>query len=299
MHKFDNFSIYIFKVVFSLLVLFYLFNQIDTKQLFENVKKLNLIEFLFPVVLYIFAHLLNAVKLKIIIKDRSLVEITRFTFISLFYGTALPGQIFGDVIKAYNLIRPNDNVGEIISIVFFDKMTGLFSLTILTILGLLLMPEEISYIFIPLTLVFLFLITPIVFFPNILFRFVERVFVNIRINKKFLYSRNLFLKDILVSIILGFCFQIVSVIILINLGHSLGIEISIFCWFFITGLLSIVLILPLSLAGIGIREITLITLLGVLGISSLKAFILSILLLFLTLIGALIGFILNLLNYKN
>jgi len=299
MHKFHNFSIYIFKVAFSLLVLIYLLNQIDTKQLFENVKKLNLIEFLFPVVLYIFAHLLNAVKLKIIIKDRSLVEITRFTFISLFYGTALPGQIFGDVIKAYNLIRPNDNVGEIISIVFFDKMTGLFSLTILTILGLLLMPEEISYIFVPLTIVFLFLITPIVFFPNILFRFVERVFVNIRINKKFLYSRNLFLKDILVSIILGFCFQIVSVIILINLGHSLGIEISIFCWFFITGLLSIVLILPLSLAGIGIREITLITLLGVLGISSLKAFILSILLLFLTLIGALIGFILNLLNYKN
>ena len=78
-----------------------------------------MIEFLFPVVLYIFAHLLNAVKLKIIIKDRSLVEITRFTFISLFYGTALPGQIFGDVIKAYNLIRPNDNIGEIISIVFF------------------------------------------------------------------------------------------------------------------------------------------------------------------------------------
>ena len=63
MHKFDNFSIYIFKVVFSLLVLFYLFNQIDTKQLFENIKKLNLIELLFPVVLYIFAHLMNAVKL--------------------------------------------------------------------------------------------------------------------------------------------------------------------------------------------------------------------------------------------
>ncbi len=298
MHKFYNFSIYIFKVVFSLLVLIYLFNQIDTKQLFENVKKLNLIELLFPVVLYIFAHLMNAVKLKIIIKDRSLSEITRFTFISLFYGTALPGQIFGDVIKAYNLIRPNDNIGEIISIVFFDKITGLFSLTILTVLGLLLMPEEISYIFIFLSLVFLAFLTPFVFFSGTLFRFVERIFVNIRINRRFLYSKNLSLKNILLSIILGFCFQILSVIIVRSLGHSIGIEISLFCWFSVTGLLSIILILPVSLAGIGIRELTLITLLGFFGVSSLKAFLLSILLLFLTLIGALIGFILNLLNYR-
>tara|TARA_B100000579_G_scaffold396492_1_gene375360 strand:+ start:344 stop:511 length:168 start_codon:yes stop_codon:yes gene_type:complete len=54
----------------------------------------------------------------------------------------------------------------------------------------------------------------------------------------------------------------------------------------------------MSLAGIGIRELTLITLLGFVGVSSSEAFILSILLLFLTLFGALIGFILNILNYK-
>ena len=298
MYKFNNFSIYIFKVSLSVLILAYLLNQIAAEELVENLKKFSLTDLILPVVLYIFAHFLNAIKLNLIIQDRSVSEITRFTFIALFYGTALPGQILGDVVKAYSLIRPNDNSAEIISIVLFDKITGLLSLTILTVLGLILMPEEISPIFIALSLVLLVILILIVFSSNILFILLQRLSLNIKINKNFLYSKKLSLKNIFISIILGFCFQIISVLIIRSLGHALGIEISIFCWFSITGLLSIVLILPMSLAGIGIRELTLITLLGLVGVPSSEAFILSILLLFLTLFGALIGFILDILNYK-
>ena len=298
MQKFNNFSIYIFKVFLSVLVLTYLLNQIDSEQLVENLNKFSFIDLVLPVILYILAHFLNAIKLNVIIQDRSLSEIARFTFIALFYGTALPGQILGDAVKAYSLIRPNDNVAEIISIVFFDKITGLFSLTFLTILGLVLMPEEISPIFMVLSLVLLVILTLIVFFSNTLFILLQRISSNIKINKNFLYSKNLSLKNIFISIALGFCFQVISVLIIIIFGHTLGIEISIFCWFSITGLLSIVLILPISLAGIGIRELTLITLLGFVGVPSSEAFILSILLLFLTLFGALIGFILSISDYK-
>ena len=98
---------------------------------------------------------------------------------------------------------------------------------------------------------------------------------------------------------MGLCFQFISALIIKELGLVVGIELSLLCWFTITGILSFILLVPISWAGIGLREGTLISLLGLLGVPATDAFILSILLLCLTLFGALVGCLISILSYEH
>ena len=85
----------------------------------------------------------------------------------------------------------------------------------------------------------------------------------------------------------------------------MGINILFFDWCWIQGVLSLALLLPLTFAGLGIREGTLISILGILGVAPEKALALSFSILGLQIILASIGGLIEFkrgileFNYKN
>ena len=299
MQKNNNLIKFVIKVVISISIFYYLLNQVDLNKIISIFINFKIIDFIIPVIFYIFAHIINALRLKCLMPERSFLHLIRFTFIALFYGTILPGQILGDAVKAYNLIRVGDDRANIVSTVLLDKIIGLFALTILMCIGLLFMPENLNNIFLYFSIVLLFLLILVILFSDIIYLIIKKLLNIFKIDMKYIYRPSFSSKYLFFSVIMGLCFQFISALIIKELGLVVGIELSLLCWFTITGILSFILLVPISWAGIGLREGTLISLLGLVGVPATDAFILSILLLCLTLFGALVGCLISILSYEH
>src|SRR6185295_5221235 len=94
----------------------------------------------------------------------------------------------------------------------------------------------------------------------------------------------------LTSLALGLVFNVLSIAVFVVLGAALGLHLSLAAWAVVVGMTSLALLLPVTVAGIGVRDASLVTLLTALGQDAEAALALSFLLLALTLIGALAGF---------
>ncbi|MCC5816436.1 MAG: flippase-like domain-containing protein, partial [Leptospira sp.] len=92
---------------------------------------------------------------------------------------------------------------------------------------------------------------------------------------------------------LGVLFQFLAVYINYYVGLELGISVSLFDWFWIFGLISLALFLPITYAGLGIREGSMVGLLGIFSVDPEKAIALSFLILALQLTGVFVGFLWN------
>src|SRR3990167_10043126 len=84
-------------------------------------------------------------------------------------------------------------------------------------------------------------------------------------------------------------FQILALISFIFIAQSFGIHLSIFEYFWAFALVSLLLFLPISLAGLGVRESSLIFLFETLGVSSEKALATSLTLFIINICMGLIG----------
>jgi uncharacterized protein (TIRG00374 family) len=202
----------------------------------------------------------------------------------------LPGQLLGDGAKAYILSKDKIDTGKIWVSVFFDKVTGIIGLLLVGIFGLILTNKSLPAWFIlnfiiSICICFIvLLLMRIGFFYNLLKRLINNV--NLRFNNNkvieflsklidawFLLSKKN--KILLFSIFLGIIYQILGILINMLLAREFGINVSFFDWCWIQAVVSVLLLLPLTIGGIGIREGSLIGFLGWFGVASEKALALS------------------------
>lgn len=247
------------------------------------------------VVLYFVAHGVNALKLRLLLPQLSVRQALRFTMIAVLYGTALPGQLAGDAVKAFRLTRAASRAGDVsatISAVTIDKVLGLFALLALTAVGLgldaaVFGASAVKVVGIGLT-AFIILLALVVAAP--VPAFLQKWTV------KFSAWRRLTLRPstLLQSLLLGVVFQGLSIIVFAVLGTALGLELSIASWAVVVGLVSVVLLLPVTIAGVGLRDGSLVGLIALLGQSQSAALALSLTLLALNILGAAVGLLADL-----
>ena len=79
----------------------------------------------------------------------------------------------------------------------------------------------------------------------------------------------------MLTTLLGALFQLLAVWITIILAHSLGINISVFDWFWIFSLVSVAVFVPITIGGLGIREGVFVGLLGFFAVPPAEAVALS------------------------
>lgn len=248
--------------------------------------------------IYLLAHTVNGVKLQVLMSDRPLVDMVRYTFVALYYGTVLPGQLLGDAMKAYRLVRPGDDGAAVVAAVVVDKITGLAALVLITGSALLIDPRGFPDAFPALSFALLAglvlaLLLPLVVpnFPNILDNALGR----------FLRAWHVSAQDwgpLFASLITGIAFQILAVIVVAYIGTGMGISLSFPAWIAVVGLVSLVLMLPVTIAGVGLREGGLVVLLGFVGVAPTDAVALSFALLGYTLLGAIVGAVADLKSRK-
>ncbi len=244
---------------------------------------------------YFAAHVINAAKLRVLLPGLSLWQSWRFTMIGVLFGLALPGQLAGDAVKALRLARAAPDAGEVtaaVAAVAIDKIIGMFALLLITAAGLALNtgifgePVMIAAaavtILIPVALVII-LTAPL---PAWLGKW----------GQEFAAWRTVALtRDALLrALVLGVAFQLVSIASVHILGGALGIVLPFTAWAVVVGLTSVILMLPVTVAGLGLREGSLVAVMAMLGEGKGPALALSFALLAVNLLGAGVGLVVDL-----
>lgn len=290
--------IFVLKFGVSAALLAFILRRLDLGAVGDALSRLTSETMLVAAGLYLLAHALNGVKLQVLMADRPLKDLVRYTFVALYYGTVLPGQLLGDAMKAYRLVRPGDDGATVVAAVVVDKITGLAALVLITGLALLIDPRGFPNAFPALSFALLAglvlaLLLPLVVpkFPNVLDNALGR----------FLRAWHASARDwgpLFASLFTGIAFQVLAVIVVAYIGTGMGISLSFPAWVAVVGLVSLVLLLPVTIAGVGLREGGLVILLGFVGVAPEDAVALSLALLGYTLFGAVVGAVADLKSRK-
>lgn len=280
----------ILKLLFASCLIYWFLHKNDLSKISASIASLPLYIYLFAVALIFLAVLLNSAKWLIILRGYNLIKLFELNLIGQYYGLILPGQLLGDGAKAYILSKDKIDTEEIWVSVFFDKVTGIIGLLLVGVFGLILTSKNLPVWFIWNFIVTIFicfivlLLMRIGFFYDFLKRLINNVkrrfnnhkameFLSKLIDAWFLLSKKN--KILLFSILLGIIYQVLGIFINMLLARAFGINVSFFDWCWIQAVVSVLLLLPLTIGGIGIREGSLIGFLGWFGVGSEKALALS------------------------
>ncbi|MEO5624132.1 MAG: lysylphosphatidylglycerol synthase transmembrane domain-containing protein [Dokdonella sp.] len=247
---------------------------------------------------------LSAVRLWSLLPGFSLGKLVRATFSALFYSTVLPGQIAGDVIKAYRLGRQSDRAGHAEAATLIDRGMAIFAMMVIGAVAAFVAPV------IPISLrIFFFASVAVIGLAGILtastpFRhwLLERYFPpgSGRV-RNFIRHFGIALHECLrkpsrmaSNFALAIAFHVLCIAIQIVLGRALNIALPWSTWTVVYAGVTLVVLLPLSIAGIGLRESGYVGMLALFGASASVALSLSFTIFALALIGAAAGGIVEL-----
>lgn len=298
------------KITITVIFLIIVFDKIDYNVLIVNISRFPSIKLGIAFAVALLQIVIGALSLHVIYKKENVLKIFLVTLKSNFYAMFLPGQILGESTKILMLSSSKASISERFSAVAIDKGLNIVSMALVGCFGGLLSSysnEEIKkYLFGGMILAILGIMfvrsTKVI---NFAWNLVKKAIRNdawIEKGQSFLeiwieYShRN---KEMLISAMWGIAYQLSIVLVYYVLSLGLGLSVGFwdYCW--INAILTIILFLPVSISGLGVRETTLIGLLGLLDIASEQAVALSVLILLIQVLRAMLGGIILFLDRGN
>lgn len=228
------------KLLISLGLLFFIARQIDIQKLFTTLSSINIFYFLLAFLLYNLSKIISAIRLNYYFKeigiDLELRHNLRLYYLGMFYNLFLPGGIGGDGYKAYILNRYyNKKLSSIVAALFFDRISGLVALIFLAALLFLFSRYAIA----PLN----YLAFAVATGSYPLFYLISR-------------KKKLFMHYFSTTNTLGFLVQFVQLLSALALLFSLDPTLPIIEFLVLFLISSVVSVLPITIGGVGVRELT-------------------------------------------
>lgn len=281
----------IFKIIISLVLICYFLSKNDLILVFENLKQINISIWIIIIILVYVSVLINALKWKRLLIDYDLKDLYKVNIVTGFYMLVLPGQLMSEAVKALILGRKYNELEKVSASVLVDKITSIIALLLIGTFGLLFTKFEGN-----MSLLYLFLLSAITCFLMIFL-------IRLKVIKKLLSQILVYLSDkhkilkflcgivnklinawesfssswknIAINIIYGLIYQLIAVFSCTILSNSIEINVGFIDWMWIEAVLTMALLLPITIGGIGVREGTLIGVLGMLGVTPEKAIVIS------------------------
>ncbi|MFC3416996.1 lysylphosphatidylglycerol synthase transmembrane domain-containing protein [Algoriphagus hitonicola] len=233
------------KLILTGLALYLVFRKIDTKQLFELVKTIQWVWLIPAVLFFMLSKVATAVRLNQYFKNIGLILSEklnlRLYLVGMFYNLFLPGGIGGDGYKVYLLNKQfKTTVKKLLQAALLDRLGGLVAIMFL-LFGLFLIVEvELDFLETNLwnmLMIFGLMLTIPVFW----------------LIQKFLFRD--FLPSFWSANAWSFAGQITQLICAWFILMALGINEKILAYQLVFLLSSIVAVLPLTIGGVGAREL--------------------------------------------
>ena len=292
------------KLLFSAVLLGLLFWRTPLQEIARNVHLFDPMTLLTAGAMSLAAWWLSAARLWCLLPGFRLGDLVRATFVGLFYGTVLPGQLSGDVVKAYRLSYRSERPGHAAAATLVDRVLSILAMFSLGAAGAastphappmlrLLMTTGAAVIAIGCMLAALVPVHALLRGRHAespgrpLWRFLRH----------FTIAAHECLRSpwrVFASLVLALLFHALCLAIQMVLGATLNISLSWADWTSVYAGVSLIVLMPFSIAGIGLREGGYVGLLAIFGVNAGQALTLSFAVFALTLLGAAIGAVLEL-----
>jgi uncharacterized membrane protein YbhN (UPF0104 family) len=194
----------------------------------------------------------------------------------MFFNLFLPTSIGGDVMKVFFLSSGDAKKLPAVYSVLADRMFGLLTLMLIGAFTALIYPSLLPPVFRNFLLISGMGALGIILFPLRMHKILERRYPRVasRVSMVIFYWKR---PDVIASaLLLSFVLQILGILVLPVLAHSLQIDQPISLYFAILPIVAVAMMAPVSLGGLGVREGSFIFLLGLKGVPMEKAFVLSV-----------------------
>lgn len=240
-----------------------------------------------------------AARLWCLIPEYRFRELLWLTFIARFYATVLPGQIAGDVVKAYRLGRQSKQVGHAEAATALDRALGLFALFLISATAIVYAPQ------LPLALRLFFVLGTVCLAAGGVLAgsglFAKGILEPILARRQgrvgsFLREFSVALHDylrkplaLLAATTIAIVFHAGCILMQVLLGDALGLRLPWADWTVVYAGVSLLMLLPISVAGLGLREGGYVGLLALFGFKAGAALSLSFAMLGASLVAALVG----------
>lgn len=228
------------KIFLSAVALYYVFTKIEFSQVVDILKNVNYLYLVVALVFFVFSKIVSAYRLNyyigavgIKLENKSNLKLY---LLGMYYNLFLPGGIGGDGYKVWLLNNKfNIKVKDLFWSVMLDRVNGVLALFLLAMCLVPFLHLEAKWTYaalasIPLSIMVYFLV-----------------------NKKFFPK---FYKVITPTTLLSFAVQLLQVASAVFILLANGTLQKVFAYLFVFLISSIVAILPITIGGIGSREIT-------------------------------------------
>ncbi len=267
---------FILKFLVSGVLLYIFLSQVDLQSVIKLLKQTRLPIFVLAFLIYVSAFLFSTKRWSLFLPETlKFSRLMSLYFIGSFFNTFLPGVVGGDAVKAFYIYRDMGKGGTSIASVFMDRYMGLAALTGIATIAFII---GYSYIkatqiiwLVPLLLIG-FLIGSLIVWKLNWGRIkalgaVYAPLMEYKTKKEIIYK----------GLLLGFVVQVFSIITVYILSLSIGLKVPIIYFFIFIPIISAVSAIPVSLAGLGIREAGFVILFTKVGLASTEALSLSLL----------------------
>lgn len=300
-----RFSYLALKLIISSGLLYLTFKKIGIQNIFSHVALINIKWGEVGLILIIAQLIFNSFRWLIISKvqtlNLSLSNSLRYIFIGHFFNQILPSSIGGDAVRIWLISKNKNSFQKSISSIFCDRVTGLIMSVMLPFFLSYLPFGSSQKISTWLTIPGYFLIIGLIifyFFAKKIKRKLKKIPIASKLSLLILDTHKiLFLSREKTAAVffLSLLIQILNVFVIYSIARGLNIEINLSELFLLVPLIFIAPIFPISIAGWGVRESSMIIGLGLITISASESLTISIIYGILQILTAAIGWYLWLL----
>jgi uncharacterized membrane protein YbhN (UPF0104 family) len=255
----------------SALALYVLFRFLPARHVLDTLRKLSLEIWLIALAGYLGAHIIGAVKYRLVLNmggaGLSARNAARCYFAGLFGSLFLPSLIGGDILRIAMALRVGRSKAAVLLGSFVDRLSDLTALLLLAAIGAALVPgglnERDRHIFLWVVAagaaVCVVGLAIVALFPVRMLRFgIRRKLVRLReAGREILQQPRTMLRALTMSLAVQIAFITLNVMLAVACGLELPYRVWLFAW----PLAKLSAAVPLTQAGIGVREAALAALL--------------------------------------
>ena len=271
-----------FRVVVSGILITYLLYKVDIKSIFSSLNSVNLFWLALAFSLIFLGNLISGYRWQLLLTTQD-IHIPLKTLISSllvgrFFNNFLPSTIGGDIVRVYDTSKYSKNTAVSMTAILIERLTGFLALLLIAAFALVFGFHTIGDTFLLWVLIGFFSLILLLFlglFNATLSRQIRRIFdfrglsrIKGKIDKVY-QALNLYKskrKDLLVTFLLGLALQVAAVAHYYLIGLALGLNVSMLYFFIIIPLILLILLLPVSINGIGVRENAYVLFFGKIGV---------------------------------
>ena len=314
-HTIKKIGVIIARISISLVLLIFLFRQVDPGSLLAVIKKADKLLLYLAFLITFFIYFFCFLRWKMLLETLG-INLPKKRLISafsggIFFNMFLPSTVGGDFVRSADIGYHSKKTSTVVATVLLDRLSGFTGMIVVALIALISGAQSIkdqkiiSSIWL---LAVLLLLVILVIFNDFVHGFFSRLFYSqhpgrirgglqsaLKEMHGFKQHKSVIVKNLLLSIAV----QVIGPIITYIIAVSLRLEVNLIYFFLFIPIVSVVTLLPISIGGLGVRDYVTILLFTSIGISKHFAFAFSLLGFFFLILYAGIGGIIYVLTLHN